>query len=334
MNDVARVTVAEANVLSLVRWVLDEASTTDGTRLLLSSSLAPAKLGPTSAALLESTLARGTAHALLTYGGWTEEAGARLWQEALPPLHFTSNLIRVCQWALRQALVEPNIAPVAISGTFTPAEEVFVALLLERARGTAAEATLLSQQVFRDAPLVALVHVASFARVAPLPATPLTSAHLPFVRGLLDLLGDAWFKAELEKRSLSNPRVLARVGTAQLEVAESFLSVVDGQNRRLLARFFIDAAAAWLGNHSSATDLVSLDPESPLRERSEARARAGSLLHVVGRLEQWDQAHRSTHFIDDGYAVAQALVKDWERLGPAGFDAARRVVAELNALPV
>ena len=76
-----------------------------------------------------------------------------------------------------------------------------------------------------------------------------------------------------------------------------------------------------------------LDPEASLRERSEARQQAGALFRAVQRLEQWDQLHRGTRFIDDGYEAAQAMVKDWERLGPAGFRAAEQVVAELEALP-
>jgi len=149
----------------------------------------------------------------------------------------------------------------------------------------------------------------------------------------LDLLGDTWLAAEVLKPELAQPKVLARVGRTQAAVAASFLDVVDAQQQRHLARFFIDAAAAWLATRSSASDLVALDPESPLRERGEARQQAGALWRVLERLEQWDHQHRATRFIDEGYDAAQALVKDWERLGPNGFAAARRLVAELEALP-
>lgn len=330
---VARVTHPEANLLTMARWAVGAAGSTEALRLLLLSASSPAKLGPTSAALLQDTLSRGTALALLREGGWTLEAGSRLWNGTLPPLRFTANIVRVLQWVLTTSLAEVEVPPLTIVGPFTPAEEAFVALLLSRARGTAAETCLMRQPVFRAAPLVQLMHAGPLGQVGPLEVVSLTPAHLPFVRGLLDLLGDCWLEAERLKRHHAQPRVLMQVGRAQTVVAEAFLQLIDRQNERLLARFFIDAAAAWLSTETSSSALVGLDPETPMRERAEARTAAASLWRVIGRLDAWDQQHRTTHFIDDGYAVAQALTKDWERLGPAGFAAATRLVTELEGLP-
>lgn len=330
---IAKVTHAEANVLSLARCVVGSGPSSELTRLLLVSVAPPAKLGPTSAALLRDTLARGVAFELLVEGGWTKEVDGRLWDAELPPLRFTANVIRLLSWALRLPLAEPEVAALTFEGALTPAEEVFAALFLERTRGTAAELTVMKQAALRRLPLVQLVHAASLGRVGALTVAPLTAAHLPFVRGLLDLLGDVWLAAELFKPQLAQPKVLASVGRAQQAVASSFLDVIDAAQHRHLARFFVDAASAWLATHGSAAELVSLDPEAPLRERGEARQQAGSLWRVIQRLEQWDQQHRATRFIDDGYEVAQRIVKDWERLGPNGFGAAHRLVGELEALP-
>lgn len=329
----ARVTHAEANLLTLARCVVGSGPASELTRLLLISAAPPERLGPTSAALLEASLARGVAFALLKEGGWTEEADGRLWSHALPPLHFTANVVRLLQWALKLPLAEHDVAALQLAGALTPAEEVFVALLLERARGTAAEATLMGQPSFRSLPLVQLMHASSLARVGALKVAPLSTAHLPYVRGLLDLLGDTWLSAERFKAQLAQPRVLSAVGRGQAAVASAFLDLLDQHQQRHLARFFVDAAAAWLASNESANDLVALDPESPLRERGEARQHAAALWRVVVRLGEWDQQHRNTRFIDDGYDVAQKLVKDWERLGPLGFGAAQRLVAELEALP-
>lgn len=329
----ARVTHAEANLLTLARCVVSGEPVTELQRLLLVSIAPPAKLGPTSAALLEDTLARGTVRGLLASGGWTRELDGRWWDGALPPLHFTANVIRLLHWALKLPLAELEVSPLQFEGALTPAEEVFALLFVTRAKDTAAEATVMSQPALRKLPLVQLAHAASLARVGPLAVAPPEAAHLPWVRGLLDLLGDAWLDAELSLPRLLQPRVLAAVGRARLTVATAFLDVLEAKQQRHLARFFIDAAAAWLARHQSASELVLLDPETPLRERAEARREAGALWRIVQRLEQWDQQHRATRFIDDGYDVAQALVKDWERLGPHGFAAATRLLAELEALP-
>lgn len=329
---IAKVTHAEANVISLARCVVGSGPSAELTRLLLVSVSPPTKLGPTSASLLRDTLARGVAFELLAEGGWTKEADGRLWDQPLPPLTFTANAVRLLSWALRLPLAEPEVAPLQFEGELTHAEEVFAALFLERARGTAAELTLMKQPALRKLPLVQVLHAASLGRVGPLPVVPLTPAHLPFVRGLLDLLGDVWLAAELFKPQLAQPKTLAGVGRAQLAVATSFLDVIDAAQQRHLARFFVDAAAAWLATRTSSGELVSLDPEAPLRERGEARQQAASLWRIIQRLEQWDQQHRATRFIDDGYEAAQRIVKDWERLGPNGFGAAHRLVGELEAL--
>lgn len=328
----AKVTHAEANLLTLARCVVGSGPGSELTRLLLMSVAPPAKLGPTSTALLEDTLARGVGFALLKEGGWTNEVDGRLWSHPLPPLRFTGNVVRLLQWALRLPLAEPEVATLQLQGPLTPAEEVFAALLLERARSSAAEHTLMSQPELRALPLVQLMHASSLARVGPFRVAALTTAHLPYVRGLLDLFGDTWLAAENLKAQLAQPKVLINVGRAQAAVASAFLDVIDAQHRHL-ARFFIDAASAWLATHTASSELVSLDPEAPLRERGEARSQAAALWRVIQRLEQWDQQHRNTRFIDDGYDIAQGLVRDWERLGPSGFGAAHRLVAELEALP-
>jgi hypothetical protein len=329
----AKVTHAEANLLTLARCVVGSGPGPELTRLLLMSVAPPAKLGPTSTALLEDTLARGIGFALVKEGGWTNEVDGRLWSHPLPPLRFTANTVRLLQWALRLPLAEPEVATLQLQGALTPAEEVFVALLLERARGSAAEQTLMSQPAFRELPLVQVMHASSLARVGPFRVAALTKEHLPCMRGLLDVFGDTWLAAENLKAQLAQPKVLIAVGRAQAAVASSFLDVLEQQQQRHLARFFIDAASAWLATHTASSELVSLDPEAPLRERGEARSQAAALWRVIQRLEQWDQQHRNTRFIDDGYDVAQRLVKDWERLGTNGFGAAHRLVAELEALP-
>ncbi|MCA3013889.1 MAG: hypothetical protein INH41_16030 [Myxococcaceae bacterium] len=329
----ARVTQAEANVVTLARCALGAGPPAELTRLLLVSLAPPAALGPTATRLFEETLARGVARALVHEGGWVQEVGARLWDAPLPPLRFTANVVRLLQWALKVPLAEPEVPRLELGGPLTPAEEVFAALLLEHARGTAAERGLFTQPALRASPFVQLMHAAPLGRLGPVEVAPVGPEHLPFVRGLLDLLGAAWASAERAKRQLAEPKVLASVGRAQGAVATAFLDVVAQHRAPHLARFFVDAAADWLTGRAGADQLVQRTADAPLRERAEARREAGALWRVIQRLEGWDQQHRNTRYIDDGYEAAQALVRDWERLGPAGFAAAARLVAELEGLP-
>ncbi|HEY1087720.1 MAG TPA: hypothetical protein VGE37_08495, partial [Archangium sp.] len=156
----------------------------------------------------------------------------------------------------------------------------------------------------------------------------------PFVEGLRTLLARSWLAAEKTKREFSLPDALIRVGTAQGAVLDAFFAAIHSAGRHDLASFLVDAAVSWLSVDRSADELTrAMTQDAPLRERTEARRRAGAMLRALARLREWDQHHRGVRFIDDGYELAQRLVADWERLGDRGFTRAATLVAELDAIP-
>lgn len=328
---------AEANVLTLARVALGLVPAQDALRLLVTSLAPPAKLGPTARAALADTLSRGVVLALARQGGWLGLDATRLWDRtAAPPLAFTGNVVRLLTWLLQTPLAEADVPPLVFEGALTPAEQVVVALLVDRLRGTGCDHAVVRQVALRDAPLVVLAHAASLARTLPLDAPVRfdVAALGPFVEGLRLLLARSWVAEERTKRVLVAPEELLRGGRAQASVLEAFLRDLDAAGRRDLATFLVDVAVTAVPELPSGEALTQgMKLDAPLRERTEARRAAGAFLRSLATLRTWDQAHRGVRFIDDGYELAQKLVKDWERFGDAGFTRAAALVGELDAIP-
>ena len=331
------VTRAEAYLLTMARVAVGVVPPMDAMRLLVTSVTPPPKLGPTARRALSDTLARGSVLSLARQGGWLKDGPLRLWERhAAPPLAFSGNSVRLFSWLLTTPLAESDASPLLFKGPVTVAEDFLVALSIDRLRGTGCDSLLARQLSIRKLPLTALAHAGLMAREVGLDEVPKFDVPLlaPFVEGLRALLSRSWLSAERSKRDLTAPDMLSRVGRAQADVLDAWLSAIDHAGRRDLATFLIDTASAWLAAERTGDELTrSMSPDAPLRERTEARRRAAAMLRSLGRLREWDQQHRSVRFIDDGYALAQRLVVDWERLGERGFTRAANLVIDLDAIP-
>ncbi|MBL9039641.1 MAG: hypothetical protein JNG84_14085 [Archangium sp.] len=325
------VSAAEASVLTVARGALGISSVGELTRVLVSPGPVPRALGPTARELLHDTLARGLVLALARSGGWY--GPTPVWAMPLPALHFGEATVQLLQWAVATPLGDGQVPPLTLSSPLTPAEECLLTVMLHRARGTQVEEALARQAPFRRSPLVLLAHAGVLARWHSLPdGAPSidVAAHGPFIAGLRGLMADAWFTDEVTKRGLERPEVLHRVGDAQQQVLASFLAAAaPAVSTHALAGFLVDTALRWLAV-PVAPD--ALDSATPMRARLEARRSAAAFLRGLATLGAWDTAHRATHFIDDDYAAAQAVVRDWARLGPSGFREAAKRVADLDAL--
>lgn len=328
---------AERDLLTIARVAVGVVPPIDAMRLLVTSVTPPQKLGPTARAALCDTLSRGSVLSLARQGGWLSEGKARLWERHwAPPLCFTGNTVRLFSWVLSTELAESEAGPLLFDGPLTVAEDFLIALLIDRLRGTGCDASLARQLSIRHLPLTTLSHAASMSFEVPLDEVPPFDvlALAPFIEGLRTLLARSWLAAERSKRDLTTPDLLSRVGRAQGEVLDVFFKAIDAAGRRDLATFLIDTAAVWLSVERTADDLTrSMSLDAPLRSRTEGRRRAAAMLRSLGQLREWDFQHRNVRFIDDGYALAQRLVADWERLGERGFTRAANLVTELDSIP-
>jgi hypothetical protein len=331
------VTRAEMNLLTIARVAVGVVPAHDAMRLLVTSVAPPPKLGPTAREALSDTLARGAVLALARQGGWMAEGKQRLWdRHGAPKLEFTGNTVRLLSWVLSSPLAEADTSPLVFKGPLTLAEDGLVALLIDRLRGTGCESLLAQQLSLRKLPLTTLAHAASMSREVALDELPQfdVASLSPWLEGLRSLFARSWLSAERAKRDFSSPELLTRVGRAQSDVLDGYFNALHATGRHDLATFLIDVAETWVTADRTADEFTrSMQQDAPLRERTEARRRAAAMLRGLATLREWDQAHRSTRFIDDGYDLAQRLVADWERLGERGFAKAALLVSELDAIP-
>lgn len=326
----------EADALSVAKAVMGGASFDAVQRLLLSPRKAPKRMGPTASGLLKDMLGKGAVLAMAKGGGYRRDGGQRFWERQAPPrLNFGLSTVRLLQWLLEVPLGEGDAEGLVLPESQGLGDELFLFQVLKLTQGTAAWPRVAQVEAARRSGLCVLGFGFSLGVVKPLEV----KAAYSFSEGTLTLvdswqkwLEKLWMAAEREKAKVSSPSQLRNGGLAQGFVLESFLSAVDQAERRELATFLVHAARGWLGEGSftAANAVAALNPTAPLRERQEARRAAAAPYRALARLFAWDKEHRNLRFIDDGYAKAQALVKQYERLGERGFATAARVLEELE----
>ncbi len=334
-----QLTQPEADLVRLARAIVSpSAEYAEVERLLCAVRTPPAQLGPTARRTLEDTLAKGVVLSFARLGGWRNEEGGRLWEreKELPGLHFSGATVALLQWLMRANLLEREPVALKLNRPLF-GDELMMVLTLRLVSGTPCEHAVASQAPFRSSVLCWLFFPGVLARVGPLTGKlVLQLAHDKPYAFVLDawqsLLAQQYARLEREKCDAVAPDELTRIGVAQEQVLDALLGALQAIKRRDLATFLVEAALLALPSLQKGGDLVAhLSLTTPLRERGEARKAAGAFLRALGRLRAWDAEHRAVRFFEDDYAQAQRLVRDWERLGDAGFRQAERLLKELES---
>ncbi len=322
-----RLSPGEAALLDVARAVLGRGELRPPLR-------PPTRLTPDGARLLREIVAKGAVRQLGRMGWRVERClegdevrSGRLWERhAKLPLHFTGASLALLTWLATGDAQALDVEPV------TAADELLMYWALSAAQGTDTARALAQQPAIRRSALCWLGFAADLARAQPLEAAPTFELDGPFAWVLEALRGDLaqrWTAAERAKSRVGRPGELEAIGEAQDAVLAAFLRAAEGARRRDLCGFIIDAAEAFLRRPTPAG--AGLDPLTPLSDRQRARRAAGALMRAVSALHRWDAEHRAVRFVDEGYAAAQALLADWERLGPRGFARAEEYLRQLES---
>lgn len=102
-----------------------------------------------------------------------------------------------------------------------------------------------------------------------------------------------------------------------------------------LLGFLVDAAADLFPvgiPPARAAERIAPTDGGSARHRQESCRRAAGFLAPFVALGRHHQRCRRIGFVDDGYDLAQAVLRRWERMGSAGFERVEAVVGELAAL--
>lgn len=319
-------------------WVLEAAHVALGlhrpyeSEPMLATSSAPAeKLGPTAQRVLKDTLAKGVVLSLARFGGWQHRAQGRLWERPLEALHFTQATVALLQWMVRNALGSGVAMQLAVPPK-SPGDVLVLALALRHLADVQLAGTLAQQPGVRAEAVCWLVAPEVLALHGPAPKLDFTTpAATLALGGWSGLLASRWAAMETHARTITQAATLASLGDGQRAVLRALMQGCAPIERHGELTFVLEAAAPYLGPDARAEQWGErLSPDESLRDRHAARVASGAMLEAVVALRAWDQLHRSTRFIDDGYDLAQQLVRDWERFGHARFEKAAQILGELE----
>lgn len=338
-----RLLAAEADLLTLVSVALGVADPAPLRGLLVEPRRAPERLSRSAARIYGELLAKGTVAALAREGGWRGGApGERLWERRdRPVLAFGPGLFGFLCGLLRAPLADGGRRCVGSGGTLTPAEEVILAGLLERARGLDCARALWLHPTVRSSPLLVLLYAGELGAAAGLESVPRLrpAEHVPLLVGVRSWAVGAWLSAEAAKGAVDAPEVLRRVGEAQGRALDAFFEAVGGRlEHRGAAGFLVEFGARWQDCAGSGGSGLELQPwrlrvDTPLAERVAARRAALAPWRALLRLRAWDEEHRAVRFFEDDAPAARALVEAWAADGPRAFAAAERRIQELEPWP-
>jgi hypothetical protein len=318
------VTVAEGHILNLAQLSCGIVSASDVTRLLVTQVVAPEKMGPTSVHILKDTLARGVALTLARNAPLEQMHWAQ--KQTAPALTFTGNTLRLFKWILSTSLLSSKTSVFRFEGAVTEAEQVMIVSLIDSLVGTGCEWALLKQESIHVLPMVQLAYAFEVGRLGVKKNAQLPSVF--YLESLHRLLVKCWLNAEQSKKDLSSAELLAG-STFQESVLANVVALASIHREAI--EFVIDVLRLWLGTKPNESAYVPNDSSS-LALRQQARRSAACVLRVASTTKAWDDEHRNTRFIDDGYERAQQLVKSWQRLTSTHYTLAAEIVSTLEGL--
>jgi len=308
-------------------------------------------ISPTAMAVLKDTLAKGAVRMLarlggaraIVRGGTTGGKPSRAYDVREPPvLAFGPYTFELLRWLTNTPLGVSSAKPFNAQPA-TEGDEIVAYLTHRLVAGRRFERTV---ALWVTSPLAMLGFARSIARVTA-PAPLAVSSFLPLLataegRLIVECLaGDlaerwnastAWRTGDLLEFDLA-----VRILTHERATLDAFLDAVVDAKRWDLATFVVDAAFAALPAGQRPDTVVArvmpaVRPGGTLRARTEARQRAGALLHVLPRLARTFESSALVRFIDDDYDGAQSLLSSWSAFGREGFARAAAVTTELGSL--
>ncbi|MGZ5968085.1 MAG: hypothetical protein ACXWP4_10495 [Polyangiales bacterium] len=314
---IARVTPAEHELLVVARALFDPRQHAVVAPLVRTERTLGDSIGRSSMHVLKDILAKGTVQRIARSG-----AHSRAWERSRPALRFSETSFAILQWLVSTPLASPVIAALKTDGQLTLADELLMVAVLDLARTAGVTSAVLAQKAFRASPLLALHAIDEFARAkVPVPdlARHAKGDGLELIAALGSELAARWKRIEREKARIVDPAVLTALGHAQAEILAPLVTPPKVE------------ALVFLLDSASLLPLATLDPQTPLGARAEARRMAVAPLRAIGKISALRERLRLVGFVDDDYEDAQRVLRflePWNDL----FPRAEAVVHAADAL--
>lgn len=128
-------------------------------------------------------------------------------------------------------------------------------------------------------------------------------------------LAERWCELERSKGNILLPARMRKLGVTQMRVFGEFLDALHQAQRRDLARCLLDAGRRLLMDQPTAlTWIHSLDvTKQRLADRAALYRDALAFVQQLERLHAWHAEMAAVGYFDDGYAASQLWKSEWER---------------------
>jgi hypothetical protein len=346
----------EANLLRILHFFLRRLPAEQALPLVVAGLKAPACLGRPAVALVQDTLAKGTALELARAGGWRRErhvrgdgvAAGRLWERTPPAelgLTFSAQTLDFLMWV---TAVDPKRAKDRVWKAGPPRLTLGDRVLLYfayaalREENTHQELGLPSQPAFVGHGLCRLAFPGDFEQATgddpPDFAAWMTGVGACVLEALQPELAKCWLQVERGKEDIADHACMRALGRSQELVLDAYYKAVEEAGRLDLARFLLQVAREVLPEGASAQLWVGglqAPAGARLADRAETYRAATAFLRSLDRMAAWTATARRTGYFDEGYAASQLWLADWERCdGAARAARAREIIRHLDPLKV
>jgi hypothetical protein len=325
------VTPFEGKLLRLLRCFVRNVPPEQALPHVLERNPRPAKLSRACVELVEDTLAKGCMLFLARAGGWRRERflrggrprAGRLWERSDPAelaLTFSRHALEFLLWVTAQKPGDSDPPLTLPDAELTPADRLLLLLAYDALRDTEAGPALLAKPAFARHGLVRLAFpedTTALEESDPDFAPWMTGLGAAILEAVQPWLADRWVRLERGKAQVGDWKALAALGQAQERVLTAFTDAAERADRPDLVRFVLHSAGVLLAPDLPAAFFFSgLQGTGPprLADRIEVHRRALALPRHLGRLAAWVRRARGVGYLDDGYAVSQLWLADWERL--------------------
>jgi hypothetical protein len=352
-----RVSAFEADLLTILRYFLRREPQRHALARILEARERPRCLGRNAVRLVKDSLAKGCVLVLCRGPHWQREGNGwktecylrdgrpregRLWERTPPQemgLRFSWATLEFLLWITATQPDDPKSrGPDVSEKGLTPADWLLFYLAYTALRETPLGASVRTWPVFVRNPLCRLAFPQEFPRVTkPIDFAPWTKG-LPgcILEALQSELTAAWVTTDSRRGQIASWQAMQEWGRAQERDLSAFLSATETAGRRDLARFLLRALSLAVTAEATAKRWVAgLATAGPrLLDRTETYRCALILVRQLDRLRGWAASARAVGYFDEGYAVAQLWLTDWEHYqGDMLAQRAQALQRQLESMP-
>ena len=323
----------ESNLLQILRCFMGQGRLKHVLPLLMKPIRRPDCLSRDTVELVSQTLSIGTTIDRSRASGWRTECflrddsaqTGRLWERTKPEklgLTFSAKSLEFLMWITSADMTNRNamwFSRKQQSGTsLTSGDQYLMYRVAQTLRTTQIDEKWYRKGVYPTNPLIALLLPDRFAESGGKPEPDfddwMTGSKACLLESMQSDLTAAWVTIERNRRHITRPESVRRLGDTQEFVLNGFLKASQNAGRRDLCGFLIDAFTQLVTTDADQADWIGVLDVGSMRlaDRTKLYRQASVFLRSVETLRNWQNECQSVGYFDLGYAESQWFKEKWE----------------------